>query len=1096
MKNIILFLIILTNNITFAQSNINNENYKINFLPKPPEQNSLDKFTEIPKGSYSGVFSYSIPLYTINSNDISLPISLDYMTTGIKVNELSNSVGLGWNINIGNISFSQKVNNLDDFRNKNHYIKNIEDFNPEFEDPNTPENNKDYRLARLFTGINDNRFGVVRDESNPDQFSYSLLNNKGSFILDHKNIPLTFPKDNVSIKAISPGGVEIIDKKGIKYFFSSYKNQIIYPPLSGFSEISTYNYKIDSIISPNKQIIKFLYKTNKYNYLSSYNESKYILEKGYYFNGVDCGKRDEKFHYRSEISEELISKIIFENGVVDFIYDNTSRKDIKSGTILKKITVKKDSLYIKDFILNNEFLVANGGSVPTINNIYNEDFKQRLFLKSLKNNLENNSYDFSYYGENLNNKSIDFPQRFSPSADFWGNYNGSTTYLPNRNGINSSSYIGSDKSPNISYSKNGSLSMIKFPTGGYQEIQYELDDYKYDSEIEIKQQIQEGIFDPTRNITNSKSIDIDLSKYKINSDIYFYFYYENSPNSGLGPNDLPLENSGYFYASLSENGKEKVRIYKNGNIIFSQKYNPLDNSKKYTLTVYRVGKAKDTMIRAFLYFEASSKKYLANKFSGNLRIKTINLQEDSNKPLIKKEYEYKDFTNNIFSSGNYYGDNLEENRYVYAINNSNEKVDDIDTYCTYLKISNNDLYNLYGSNNKSVLYKNVTEKVINVEDKTNYITQYTYTTPKNLGHSFKSEFEPFVNQPDNSYLGGLLLKELKYKNNGGKIDSISSITNKYEFDYYFNQFSSNYDYKRPYAISPKLDITLKGKGQWVRKDDYVNEYTFSWKISYQTSSWIKLLETTKKDYFSKDNVIESKIFFDYSKTYNHLNPIKQTTSNSKGETLTTEYQYPSDLTSGYPESTKMTRLVNENRIAEPVIVKQKIGDTYVSEIHNQYKEFNGILQKSAVFQKKGNGIITAQNTDRKIVYNSYDVKGNITQYTPENGLPVAIIWGYNSQYPVAKLEGITYDNAKNKLGTYLSKLENGLLTNDEQKELRSLIPEAMITTYVYKPLVGVTQITGPNGMSEFYKYDYANRLEEIKNDKEEVLKTFQYNYKN
>ena len=79
---------------------------------------------------------------------------------------------------------------------------------------------------------------------------------------------------------------------------------------------------------------------------------------------------------------------------------------------------------------------------------------------------------------------------------------------------------------------------------------------------------------------------------------------------------------------------------------------------------------------------------------------------------------------------------------------------------------------------------------------------------------------------------------------------------------------------------------------------------------------------------------------------------------------------------------------------------------------------------------------------------------------------------------------------------YLSKLQNGTLSDVEQKALRLLIPEAMITTYVYKPLVGVTQITGPYGISENYKYDETNRLEEIKNDKGEVLKTFEYNYKN
>ena len=49
----------------------------------------------------------------------------------------------------------------------------------------------------------------------------------------------------------------------------------------------------------------------------------------------------------------------------------------------------------------------------------------------------------------------------------------------------------------------------------------------------------------------------------------------------------------------------------------------------------------------------------------------------------------------------------------------------------------------------------------------------------------------------------------------------------------------------------------------------------------------------------------------------------------------------------------MIKLVNANRISEPVIINQKVGDVYTSEVRNQYNEFNGIIQKSAVYQKRG-----------------------------------------------------------------------------------------------------------------------------------------------
>nr|WP_260392659.1 RHS repeat domain-containing protein [Empedobacter brevis] len=133
---------------------------------------------------------------------------------------------------------------------------------------------------------------------------------------------------------------------------------------------------------------------------------------------------------------------------------------------------------------------------------------------------------------------------------------------------------------------------------------------------------------------------------------------------------------------------------------------------------------------------------------------------------------------------------------------------------------------------------------------------------------------------------------------------------------------------------------------------------------------------------------------------------------------------------------------------------------------------------------------------RKISYDSYDTKGNLTQYTLENGIPVSIIWGYKGQYPIAKIEGST----NTELSNYIQLAEGNIQSNNDTYELifekiREHFPNSMITTYLYQPLVGVTSITAPNGQTEYYKYDEFGRLVEIRNDKKEVIKTFEYKYK-
>jgi YD repeat-containing protein len=79
--------------------------------------------------------------------------------------------------------------------------------------------------------------------------------------------------------------------------------------------------------------------------------------------------------------------------------------------------------------------------------------------------------------------------------------------------------------------------------------------------------------------------------------------------------------------------------------------------------------------------------------------------------------------------------------------------------------------------------------------------------------------------------------------------------------------------------------------------------------------------------------------------------------------------------------------------------------------------------------------------------------------------------------------------------TSIPDLGAGGLTPLQISRLRDGLPNALITTYKYSPLIGMTSQTDPNGVTTYYEYDSFGRLKCIKNDDHQIIKTFEYNYK-
>lgn len=78
-----------------------------------PSATEFVRYERIPVSYFNGLPSIEIPVYTVETKDLYLPISLSYHASGIKVNQYPTAVGLGWALNAGG-GITRIVNGIPD----------------------------------------------------------------------------------------------------------------------------------------------------------------------------------------------------------------------------------------------------------------------------------------------------------------------------------------------------------------------------------------------------------------------------------------------------------------------------------------------------------------------------------------------------------------------------------------------------------------------------------------------------------------------------------------------------------------------------------------------------------------------------------------------------------------------------------------------------------------------------------------------------------------------------------------------------------------------------------------------------------------------
>lgn len=286
---------------------------------------------------------------------------------------------------------------------------------------------------------------------------------------------------------------------------------------------------------------------------------------------------------------------------------------------------------------------------------------------------------------------------------------------------------------------------------------------------------------------------------------------------------------------------------------------------------------------------------------------------------------------------------------------------------------------------------------------------------------------------------------------------------------------------------------------------------------FMNSSYPK--KKTVKDFLGGNNVSTTTDYFYEGNYHNSLTKTK--TTYSSGETIEERVQYCMDLNHGnfpqqqIPPYQFVNAMARGNMHGIPLVKTIYKNGLFLKREQDLYNYgLHRLSAKLSYYEDKlklaniGVWVPDTSFASTEITYNQYDDVINLQQYTTKSGLPVSVIWGYNKTQPIAKIEGVTYDQLVPYITDIINASNNDAQQGTEASEQllisaldlfrnNSALSIYQITTYTYDPLIGVRSITPPSGIREVYIYDSANRLKEIRENNQtgNLLKEFKYNYK-
>lgn len=1036
-------------------------------VPLPPNAAALTEYADVPVSNCTGVPNISIPIYTIKSGEIELPITLSYHASGIRVAQEASWVGLGWILNSGGV-ITRQIRGLDDFRSSNSfgylnspeipvaaYYGSEEEgyiYTPKISEPDVRKN-----LNQL------NYIDKGGFDGHPDLFYFNFMGHSGSFFIEKQGHVLeykaTLVKPNGMTISYRPNEKvwKIRDTNGWTYFFGTVEKSITYigvsqvpfnqenqmfamsvdedPGLHPQEEITSWY--LDKVISPKGDELKFFYDTDTHSTKGqvSFNETFNDIITHYDVQGnpLPIGHGLGDLYRRlyigtlSVTDDVYLRSIDFKGGSVSFSTEDRIdlRKHIrghKNPERLKSIEVlnqKNQTLKKVDFKYSYT-TASNENSSMTDHNNENLLRLQLDEVQEFSKKPKETSftgippYKFEY------NPTL-LPQKTSKKIDFGGFYNDKRNDLVrDRNGVqgvlapryidHSKTYPGADRSAVPEKTKAAVLEKITYPLGG--SVNFDFENNTHSSRNSDFEQ-------PFEDVTYHAIDPEGVSECEPDKEDTFVLKEQIKVKLSLniarfGPSDEELEfpyltSQLKYFETLFD-----VTLKRGDQVIYKFLPTKVEDyvceNKEFTLPAgtYTIH-ASTTHPYTEVSFIA---KYIqktaepVNKTGTGLRVKQIITKDKDGHIIKRKTYSYE-------KNGRSTGKKINGNRHIgrefifdYSVKKDPSTGElHIEMFNNiYLKRSSSEIFSTFSQSQEAIGYDRV---IVRNQDSNNNnlgYSEYNYTNFTSERHGdLASLGYPLYR----NLLSGLLSSEKHYNT----LDKLVS-EKRYAYKKIFNKSINGI------VINTKKSRVDLGHDIAELCNKLFDDAFFYIGKSYVYpvfSKWIyqDILEEIIYDENGENPIITTT-------TYEYNNPIHRQitgtiTTNSLGEELKTKTYYPDDISNSSPlpgpplsDSDLYTinslNQENQHRISIPL---QE--DTFKDNALINRKRIVYGNTTNTILPKQIQTAIANNALEDRIIYHNYDRYGNLVSVSKANGTPITYIWGYKGMYPIAKIENATFD---------------------------------------------------------------------------------------